>query len=340
MDTRSKIKEAEVYCSMGLFSEALEVYERIVSDASGLDAQEVERLRAAISTVKEQLAKEKESGSTDVSGEDISRMRKTLSDSGNVQALLDGAFALKELGHYEEAVTEYGRLLHLDYPTAKIVPEIAGCLTRFDSPEKAMAGVEKLLEDPKLGDKEKARIQLRIGFELEKRGDKELARCLYHSANRIDPEDKEIVARLEALDVSFSTPVRSPAVPGMFTDPDASGETYEKRRESRITTRVPDFVYVEFSYGGPSGREKEYRLNVVNYSGHGICLLVSEKDFDLLRVIRRGDRIKDITFYASWALIRVDTTVRHLTKVEEGPYQDMYVIGVETSELITSAQPS
>jgi tetratricopeptide (TPR) repeat protein len=343
MDTHSKIKEAEVYCSMGLFSEALGVYEKIIGDPSGLDDGEKEKIQTAIVKVQEEITKEKESAQKEVSGEEISRIQKTLSGSGNVQALLDGAFALKELGHYEEAVTEYGRLLQLDYPTAKIVPEIASCLARFESQDKAMAAVRKLLEGPKRGKKEKARIQFRIGFEIEKRGDKDLARHLYYSARKIDPDDKEIEARLETLDQPIS--VRLPEAEerdGGPTDPDAGGalESYEKRREHRIATRVPDFIYVEFFLETPTGKGKDYHLNVVNYSSHGIGLLVSEKDFGLLKLIKKGDKINKMTFYASWALITVDTSVRHMTRVDEGPYGGMYVIGVEARELITSAQPS
>ncbi|RLB19616.1 MAG: hypothetical protein DRG82_00645 [Deltaproteobacteria bacterium] len=343
MDIQSKIKEAEVYCSMGLFTEALRVYEKVMSNPSGLDADEKEKIETAITEVQAKVVQEKEAAQKDVSGEEISRIQKTLSGSGNVQALLDGAFALKELGHYEEAVTEYGRLLQLDYPTAKIVPEIAGCLARFESPDKAMATVKKLLEGPKLGKKEKARVQFRIGFEIEKRGDRDLARRLYQSAREIDPDDKEIEARLETLEQSTPAPVSAP----VDTDKDlmepgkgSVSEGAEKRREHRIATRIPDFVYVEFSLKTPKGKGKQYHLNVMNYSSHGIGLIVSEKDFGVLKLLKKGDKIENITFYASWAIITVDTVVRHVTKVEEGPYGGMYVIGVEARELITSAQPS
>jgi tetratricopeptide (TPR) repeat protein len=343
MDIHSKIKEAEVYCSMGLFSEALGVYEKIIGDPSGLDVDEKKKIETAMVKVQEEIANEKELVQRDVSGEEISKIQKTLSGSGNVQALLDGAFALKELGHYEEAVTEYGRLLLLDYPTAKIVPEIAGCLARFEYPEKAMTAVEKLLEGPKLGKKEKARIQFRIGFEIEKRGDTKLARRLYQSARKIDPDDKEIEARLETLNQRISAQVsEAEDTASDLADSDAGTllEAQEKRREQRIITRIPDFIYVEFSLETRAGNGKHYRLNVINYSSHGIGLLVSEKDSDLLKLLKKGDKIKKITFYASWALITIDTTVRHLTKVDEGPHGGMYVIGVEAQELITSAQPS
>ncbi|MFZ0450991.1 MAG: hypothetical protein WAL98_17280 [Desulfatiglandaceae bacterium] len=340
-ELQTKMKEAEVYCSMGLFSEALEVYDKILSQSSGLEAQDKKILQEKVSGVKDQLQKLEQANGQVISGDEIRKIKETLSGSGNVQAVLDGAFALKELGHYREAITEYGRLLQLDYPPAKIVPEIAGCLVRFESSEEAMLEVEGLLEGPKLGKKEKGRIQFRIGFEIEKRGEKDLARCLYQNARKIDPEDKEIEARLEALDLGLSAGIMESSPDSgedLMVNPDETREKLEKRRENRIMTRVPEFVYVEFSHGMSGRDEKVFRLNVVDYSAHGIGLLVTEKDKVLIKWLKSGDQIKDITFYASWALIKVDTRVRHVTRIKEGLYQGMYVIGVEADELITNAQ--
>ncbi len=342
MDIQSKTKEAEVYCSMGLYSEALGVYEKIMGTVPDLDGVQKEKIETAIEEVRKKIAAEKQSSGKAVSGEEITRIRETLSSSGNVQALLDGAFALKELGHYEEAVSEYGRLLQLDFPTAKIVPEIAGCLGRYESPEKAMASVRKLLEGPKFGKKEKARVQFRIGFELEKRGERELACHLYQSAREIDPDDKEIEARLEALaqKKEASVSAGSERSKATMAHSNALAKAREKRREQRMVPKLPDFVYVEFSLGASKENEAEFRLNVVNYANHGLGLIVSEKDFRILKLLGKGDTIENITFYASWALITVDATVRHLTKMEEGPYGGMYIIGLEARDLITSAQPS
>jgi len=340
-ELQTKMKEAEVYCSMGLFSEALEVYDRILSESKVLGSPDRNMLQERVSVVKEQIAKLEETNGQDISGAEISRIKKTLSSSGNVQAVLDGAFALKELGHYKEAITEYRRLLQLDYPPAKIIPEIAGCLARFESLEETMVEVGRLLEGPKLGKKEKGRIQFRIGFELEKRGGRDLARSLYQNARKIDPEDKEIEARLEALDLGVSAGfTESSQDSGGYLpeSPDEISEKLEKRRENRIMTRVPEFVYVEFSHGISQRDEKTFRLNVMDYSSHGIGLLVTEKDRVLTKWLKSGDQIRDITFYASWALIKVDARVRHVSKIDQGLYQGMHVIGVEAEELITNAQ--
>jgi hypothetical protein len=51
-------------------------------------------------------------------------------------------------------------------------------------------------------------------------------------------------------------------------------------------------------------------------------------------MLNPGDSIKDITFYATWTLIKVDATVRHISKIEEG----RYIIGVDSSEIIESSE--
>jgi len=116
---------------------------------------------------------------------------------------------------------------------------------------------------------------------------------------------------------------------------------YSKRRYHRIITKLSDFIYVEFLMKIPTGNSNHYRLNVIDYSNHGIGILVSEKDFDLLSFLKKGDAIKNVTFSASWALNTVDDViVKHISKIENGPHAGSYVVGVETRELIIDTQPS
>ena len=62
-------------------------------------------------------------------------------------------------------------------------------------------------------------------------------------------------------------------------------------------------------------------------------------------------RIKDITFYATWTFIQVDTTVRHIAKIkskeswprgpgfpiQNEPHKGLYIIGVESRGIIESS---
>jgi hypothetical protein len=116
-------------------------------------------------------------------------------------------------------------------------------------------------------------------------------------------------------------------------------EIKEQRRDDRIIPQVPDFISVEFSLGNKSGKEQSYELDIVDCSRHGLGLLVTDKDIELLRMLKPGDKIKDITFFATWTMIQVDAVVKHRSKIESGEHKGQYVIGIESSEIIENCKP-
>lgn len=93
-------------------------------------------------------------------------------------------------------------------------------------------------------------------------------------------------------------------------------ELTDKRREKRYVYDMPEMVSVEFRLD--KGPDKVYSLNVYDSSAYGLGILVTERDFDLLEILNPGDEIKDITFYATSAMIKVDGIVRHKTLIKEG----------------------
>lgn len=109
----------------------------------------------------------------------------------------------------------------------------------------------------------------------------------------------------------------------------------ERRVEKRHVYEMPDFVSVEFRI---MGKDKAYDLGVMDCSMHGLGILITKKDFDLVRLIKPGDRIKDIVLYSEKTMIKVDGVVRHLTKMSTGKYKDSYVMGIESPEVIESCK--
>jgi hypothetical protein len=114
----------------------------------------------------------------------------------------------------------------------------------------------------------------------------------------------------------------------------------EKRVEERITYETPEFVSVEFRLGNNGNEDKLYELNVYDYSKHGLGLLITQKNVNLLKQLHKGDRIEDITFFASWTMIKVSGTVRHITKIDEGKYKGCYILGIESPDIIESCKPT
>ena len=119
-----------------------------------------------------------------------------------------------------------------------------------------------------------------------------------------------------------------------------SVEIKERRKEKRFTYDIPEMVSVEFKIEKGGGPPKSYELNVYDCSKHGLGILVTEKDFELLNILEMGDEIKEITFYATAAIIKVQGTVRHKSKIREGKYEGCYILGIESPDIIEGWQPS
>jgi hypothetical protein len=111
-------------------------------------------------------------------------------------------------------------------------------------------------------------------------------------------------------------------------------ELEEKRKEQRVTLESPEFISAMFKLNKASETTQSYELNIFNYAGNGLGLLLTEKDFDLLERLNPGDKLPEITLYAESALTVLDGIVRHKTKIEDGTYQGSYIIGLESNTKI------
>jgi hypothetical protein len=163
----------------------------------------------------------------------------------------------------------------------------------------------------------------------------EMGNSLIQSSSQVTLEFsiKEHFCRGKARYVGVSN--ENPDFGIMITLPQSLELARESRRERRHTYEMPDFVSVAFSI---MGKDKVYDLGVMDCSMHGLGILVTSKDFDLVRLVKPGDRIRDIVFYSGNAMIKADGVVRHLTKMSTGKYKDSYVMGIESPEVIENCK--
>lgn len=117
-------------------------------------------------------------------------------------------------------------------------------------------------------------------------------------------------------------------------------ELEEKRSERREVLAPPDFLLAEFYIGKGTENEKRYELDVVDCAAHGIGIIIYKKNFDILNKIKVGDIIKDINFYASSAMLRIDGEVRHITRIEQGRFKGGYHVGIESKDIIPNCKAS
>lgn len=102
------------------------------------------------------------------------------------------------------------------------------------------------------------------------------------------------------------------------------------RKETR--TQVPDiqFLFAIFKLGDGLGNQ-DYELPVLNYSRHGLGLLISENEYPLVHMLRPGYEIKEIRLFAESALTIVDGIIRHITRIEEGEHNGHFLLGIESA---------
>jgi type II secretory ATPase GspE/PulE/Tfp pilus assembly ATPase PilB-like protein/tetratricopeptide (TPR) repeat protein len=205
IDIESRINEAEVCRSMGLFSDSLSIYEKILGNVSPQDAQTYEKIQKRIRLLKQEIDNLEDSGPKGVSAKELNMLRERLSNQGDVPAILDSATAFKEMGLHVEAIAEYAKLFTEDYPVNKVIFEITESLLKLHSPSKASDELAKLVEAQKLGNKEVCQALFIFGQEMEKRDHREVALDNYKAAHKLNPADAEIKKRQDSLAATFTT---------------------------------------------------------------------------------------------------------------------------------------
>jgi hypothetical protein len=111
-------------------------------------------------------------------------------------------------------------------------------------------------------------------------------------------------------------------------------EYTERRREERYVYEMPEFVSVDFELRKKGKANKVYSLNVLDCSPHGLGILITQKDFELVEILKPGKELNNISFYTESSVIKVNGIIRHITKIESGKYQGFYLMGVESPEII------
>ncbi len=204
-DIDTRINEAEVCRSMGLFAESLAIYEKILPTVPEHQSEAQTTIKSRIELLRQEIAKEEATTVSGVSKKDISWIRDAISSSGDLTAVLDSAAAFLEMGLYEEAVSEYAKLLGEDFPPEKVVPGLTESLLKLFPPVQAIADLDDRIQAASVQDSRAARIKYLVGLELEKRDHRDSAHDLYKSAADLFPGDPEISKRLDSIVAAYSS---------------------------------------------------------------------------------------------------------------------------------------
>lgn len=199
IDYEAKMKEAETYRIMGLFAESVSTYQEILNNVPDLNPASREKIQKEIASIKKEIEIEEEVDKKNLSTEEISQIKKSLTSGDNISITLDSASAFKELGLYTEALSEYEKIVNTDYPLAKYLLEYIECNLKVLPPDQAVQKIKKLIQQKITDPKESGKTIFAFGLEMEKHGHEKPAMDLFQSAITLFPQSKEIQEKLASL---------------------------------------------------------------------------------------------------------------------------------------------
>ncbi|MFC1531905.1 hypothetical protein ACFL7M_00850 [Thermodesulfobacteriota bacterium] len=146
----SKLKEAELYRSQGLYEQSKQIYmdllESIKKDSSlSQDKPLLNRINDKMKTVDDQMTEVDEATDTPALAEDVQNLISNLfSFSKNKQvAAIEGAVALAKFGQYEKAIAEFQRLINEGNFPIMAARNMLRCQLTLSSPDTAVAQFKK-----------------------------------------------------------------------------------------------------------------------------------------------------------------------------------------------------
>lgn len=204
-DVASKIKEAEVYHSMGLYVESLNVYEDILERLPDGDNSGRQNVQEKIEALQKQIKSLEDDTQTSISTDDLDIIKKALSADDNLPGLHDSANAFKELGLYSEAVGEYENLLKLGYDPEKFLRDFVDAYLRVQTAKEVTQRISTAIKERDGDAEENAKLLFLLGTEMENRNHTNSAMELYQAVSKKDPKNQDFQKRLTNLKASFSS---------------------------------------------------------------------------------------------------------------------------------------
>jgi len=204
-DIDSRINEAEVCRSMGLFAESLAIYEKVLPVLPGETSEIRQTILGRIDLLKQEIAKENGVPAKEPAAKDLTWIRGTIASAGDHSAIFDSAAAFQEMGLHGEAASEFAKLFAGDYPLEKVVPRLTESLLALHGAQQTANELSTLIEGAQVDKPKAARITSLVGVELEKRNQPEPAQALHRLAAELNPGDSEVAKRLDSATANLSS---------------------------------------------------------------------------------------------------------------------------------------
>ncbi len=198
-DLSTKISEAEAYHAHGLYEEAQQIYENILSDSiiipEDVKNSIIERLNTLEAIINDANKFDKQM----LTAQDVSLIKGAWSSKGSSAEIISSAGSFMELEMYKEALAEYKKLFAAKHPIEETASYIADCVLKMEISAKAFTKEAEISRDLALSPDEVFILKMAFGNKLLEKGKNELAIEFLESAKIIKPDDSALDDRIKKL---------------------------------------------------------------------------------------------------------------------------------------------
>lgn len=204
----SRLREADVYASMGMTAAALSLYEAVLNDGGdNVQGEELAVMQARINALRQQLAAEKKVNELfeEIHLGDHEDLEK-IKDHGEIAAILGGAQSFLEMGLYDEVIFEYITLMNYDYGLEDIATRIFDGMSDKLTITEILDFIHLAAERIGVTRSQEGRLLYFLGLAAETKGtDSIILRDIYDRAWRLNPNDDDVKKKLAGSGATSTT---------------------------------------------------------------------------------------------------------------------------------------
>lgn len=285
------LNEAELYQSQGLLVESKERFSQALEFMKEKSAPEEAKdlyrdIEARIANVEQELIEvSQEPERSDLSRDEQDLIRNLFSFSqDDASAAMEGAVALAKFGQYDEALTEFKKLLREGTMPIMAAKNIIRCYLSISSLPAAIAEFEQWVSGKILSQEDLQHIRAFLQDVLDKEG-------IQMELPSLSDADKPVEEALEK-----------------------KSQSEQERGPFDITT-----VIFEWEWGSDKIGPMEFSDPL--QSGNNMSIVVSPHE---AKVFKPGKRLMNVQFYTPIAVFRSTVAIKGQTQIDQGPKQGHY----------------
>lgn len=314
---KTLLEEAELYRKQSLLAEAQDKYAAAVSlleaheHIKGRDSL-LEKIQKRIDSLQKNVEKIRSASAAPQISKEIQDLildKFSFATDSNEKAL-EGAIALAKFGQYERALAEFNALLQTDSHRMVAAKNIARCFVSLADYTGLISQFHHWIDLDVFAENQLENLKVFVQGMLTKKG---------VDAGLLDvrPEEPASVPEPEPAPEPTLDTFPEPAPIGVQTPIIEMPETGEEEGVQEADLIDVSSVGIVPESGPQKGQFVE--LDVSFQSGKKISLIISAKRKDLLEVLKKGAKLKEVQFFSPFAMFTGSCIVTSHTKIGTGP---------------------